>query len=458
MSIARGGITARIIDFTLGLRLADLPPPVRDEARNGLLDTLGVALAGVAEEPAGLLRDVQLHSGGGGACTVLGDARTTAPTTAAQLNAYAAHVLDFDDTQHGIGTHMSAPVIPAALAVGELLGGSGADLAAAYVAGFEVGCALARAGDFADHLLKRRLVASSMLGVFGATVAAARMAGLNAEQLENALGIAAGHASGLTMAFGTMAKAQAVSAAAGNAVLAVLLARQGFSGPAGIFDGERNFFASYGGASDAAAFADELGRRFSITTNTRKIFACAGWRNPIIECGIHFAGQGVRPQDVESMEVRACMEVKHLPNYPVPAKGLEAKFSAEYAAAVGLTDRAGAMQQFSDERVADPALIELTRRVKLVYDPELGSFQIRMKVRLRDGRELEHFIPVQKGKHLNPMSWAELAAKFSANAALVLPAERTAPLVDMIAGIEKLDDVRRLSALCRSAAASPEGA
>ena len=149
------------------------------------------------------------------------------------------------------------------------------------------------------------------------------------------------------------------------------------------------------------------------------------------------------------MEVRACMEVKHLPNYPVPALGLESKFSAEYAAAVGLTDRAGAMQQFSDARVADPALIELTRRVKLIYDPELGSFQIRMKVRTRDGRELAHFIPVQKGKHLNPMSWDELGAKFSANAALVLPAERAAPLLDMIAGIEQLDDVRRLAALCR---------
>ena len=59
MSKGSGGITARIIDFTLGLRLADLPPAVLNEARHGLVDTLGVALAGVAEEPAGLLRDVQ---------------------------------------------------------------------------------------------------------------------------------------------------------------------------------------------------------------------------------------------------------------------------------------------------------------------------------------------------------------------------------------------------------------
>jgi 2-methylcitrate dehydratase PrpD len=289
-----------------------------------------------------------------------------------------------------------------------------------------------------------------MLGVTASALAAGKMAGLDAAQMDHSLGTAAGLAAGLTMAFGTMAKAQNLGNAAQNGVLSALLAREGFTGPEGIFDGAKNFFASYGGHTDADLVARDLGRKFAITTNTRKIFACAGWRNPIIECSMFFADQhGIRPQDVTAIKVSACMEVKHLPNYDVPDKGLEAKFSAQYAAAVGLMDRAGGVGQFSDERVGDAALIELTRRVCLEYDATLGPFQTRMQISTNDGRELEHFIAVQKGKHLNPMSWEELAEKFRANAESVLPPAHARGLIDMIGELDGLDDVSRLTALCR---------
>ena len=444
------GITKKIADFTLNLKFEALPPEVITEAKNGILDTLGVALVGSTEEPTQILLRASTNSRDLGEATVLGTPTLATPTVAALINAYAAHLLDYDDTQHYVGTHMSAPVVPAALASAEMLHRSGKDLLTAYVAAFEVGCRLGRAGGFADHLLKCRFVASAVLGVIGAATAAAKLMDLDSLKMRRSFGLAAGHAAGFTMSFGTMAKAQNLGNAAQNGLLSALLAREGFTGPEEIFDGDKNIFSLYGGQTDVDALFGDLGQKFEMTTNTRKIFACAGWRNPIIEASIFLADtHALQPKDIKNVKVSACKEVQHLPNYPAPRIGLEAKFSAQYAAAVALVDRAGGVAQFTDERAADPALAQLTSKVTLEYDEALGPFQIRVAISTHDGRELSHFVPIQKGKYLNPMSWEELATKFRANAVTALPQGQVETLTAMIRNLENLEDVAELMRLCR---------
>jgi 2-methylcitrate dehydratase PrpD len=448
---ASPGITRRIADFSVNLRYEDLPAKVVTEAKNGILDTLGVALAGFAEPSTRMLFNATVAPDGGGDTTIWGAAATTTPTTAALINAYAAHVLDYDDTQHNVGTHMSAPAVAAALAVAETRHCSGRDLITAYVAGFEVGCTLGRVGGFANHLLKRGFVGTSVLGVIGAATAAGRIAGLDAAQMRHCLGLAVGHASGVIRSFGSMAKAQNVGNAAQNGVLSALLAKQGFTGPDDIFDGENSAFGVYGAQTSADELFRDLGTQFEITHNTRKIFACAGWRNPIIEATMLLADtHHLKAADIAKIKVQACMEVKHLPNYPQPASGLQSKFSAQYAAAVAMLDHAGGVTQFSDARVADPALMDLARRVTLEYDGSLGAFQTRVTLDTHDGRTLSHFIPVQKGKHSNPMTWGELVTKFSANAQLVLPKHNVDKLAALTGTLESVADAGELARLCRS--------
>ncbi len=188
------GITQRFADFSLNLKYEDLPPAAITEAKNGILDTLGVALVGSMEPSTRMLLKASTPSTNAGESTVWGTRTLTTPTVAALLNGYAAHVLDYDDTQHNVGTHMSAAVVPAALAAAEMLHRSGKDLIAAYVTGFEVGCTLGRVGGFANHLLKRGFVGSSVLGVIGAATAAGRLMGLEAAQMRNGFGIAFGPA------------------------------------------------------------------------------------------------------------------------------------------------------------------------------------------------------------------------------------------------------------------------
>ena len=445
------GITQRFADFNLNLKYEDLPPEVVTEAKNGILDTLGVALVGSTEPAARMLLHASTPSTNAGESTVWGTRTLTTPTVAALLNGYASHVLDYDDTQHNVGTHMSAAVVPAAMAAAETQHRSGRDLITAYVTGFEVGCTLGRVGGFANHLLKRGFVGSSVLGVIGAATAAGRLTGLNAAQMRNAYGIAFGHAAGVIRSFGSMAKAQNLGNAAQCGVLAALLAKQGFTGPDNIFDGAQSAFAVYGGQTNEEELFRDLGRQFEITHNTRKIYACAGWRNPIIDATMLLADtHSLKPADVAKIRVQACEGVKHLPNYPEPKCGLESKFSAQYAAAVAMIDHAGGVTQFSDERVVDPQLMDLTRRVTLEYDPSLGSFQTRVTIDTRNGSAFTHFIPVQKGKYSNPMTWDELVTKFSANAALVLPQSNVPRLAAMIGELESLKDTAELTRLCRS--------
>jgi 2-methylcitrate dehydratase PrpD len=455
VSGAAGHVTDVLTGFTVRTRYEDFEPDVLDDARKALLDTVGVTLAGMAEPATGMVLTASTagaacQAGTQGSASILGTTYQCTPMQAALVNGYAAHALDYDDTQHRVGTHMSAPVVAAALAAGEAEHRCGADLLAAYIVGFEVGCRLGRAGKVARHLSKLGVHSTGFLGHLGAAAATSRLVGLDPAQTNQAFGIAAGQASGLVRSFGTMGKGFNAANAAADAVLSAQLARAGFTGPEDILDGKQNFFAICGAETDAAEIEDGLGEEFEITNNTLKAFACAGWRNPIIEAAIAITGEENVPADeVESIAVWAWEGVSHLPNYAEPTTGLEAKFSAQYAAAVALVDRAGGVVQFSDGRVADSALATLTRRATLGFDANLTQYQIRLEVSMTDGRRLSHFIPVQKGDHANPLSWDELLVKFRANAAAVLPADNIEELAERLRDVDHVTDVADIARLCR---------
>jgi 2-methylcitrate dehydratase PrpD len=233
--------------------------------------------------------------------------------------------------------------------------------------------------------------------------------------------------------------------------LSAQLVRAGFTGPPDIFDGDRNIFLVCGTNTDADELCAGLGEEYEVCFNTLKPFACAGWRNPIIESAIAMTAQHpLRPEEIDSVAIWAWEGVSGFPNYPKPRIGLEAKFSAQYAAAVGLVDRAGGVAQFCDERVVDPVLAELTGKVTLDFDPSFTHYEIRLLVTLSDGRVLEHFLPVQKGDHANPLTWDELMAKFQANAALALPPENVEPLAAAVREIDAVADVAEITRLCRA--------
>ena len=146
--------TATLAAYVANLRYEDIPAEVRERAKALTLDFLGSAVRARSEAestPSLLAMLATLGLDGKGEATVCGDARTYTPAIAALLNGALGHSLDFDDTHADSSLHPSAPVVPAAFAVGEIVKASGRDVLTAIVAGYEVCCRLGNALDPTSH-------------------------------------------------------------------------------------------------------------------------------------------------------------------------------------------------------------------------------------------------------------------------------------------------------------------
>ena len=167
--------TATLAGYVADLKFADIPPEVLERAKVLTLDFLGSAIRArsEAESTPSLLKMLEaLKLDAKGESTVFGDTKTWTPAVAALLNGALGHSLDFDDTHADSSLHPSAPVVPAAFAVGEMVGASGRDVLTAIVAGYEVCCRLGNALDPTSHYA-RGFHPTATAGTYGAAAAAA---------------------------------------------------------------------------------------------------------------------------------------------------------------------------------------------------------------------------------------------------------------------------------------------
>ncbi len=228
------------------------PAEARARAATAVLDTVGVTLAG-ASEPAGRIVQAVVASEGGDACRVFGTTTRASASGAALANGTAAHALDYDDMCFVSLAHPSAPLVPAALAAGELEGSTGCDVLDAYVVGFEIEARLGRLMNPRHY--QRGWHCTATLGTIGATAAVSRLLRLNANAASQALAIAASEASGLKENFGTMVKPLHAGLAARNGIHAGLLAKGGMTASALALDGPQGFLHAMDGEQLALADA-----------------------------------------------------------------------------------------------------------------------------------------------------------------------------------------------------------
>src|ERR1700712_5193078 len=186
--------TATLAAYVADLRFEDIPHEVLQRAKVLTLDFLGSAIRARrdAESTPSLLKMLEaLALDGTGESTVFGDTKTWTPAVAALLNGALGHSLDFDDTHADSSLHASAPVVPAAFAIGELVGASGRDVLTAIVAGYEVCCRLGNALDPTSHY-KRGFHPTATAGTYGAAAAAAKPFGLSKDRILAGVGVGGG--------------------------------------------------------------------------------------------------------------------------------------------------------------------------------------------------------------------------------------------------------------------------
>jgi 2-methylcitrate dehydratase PrpD len=428
-------LTKTLCRHLAGTRFGDLSPAAMNEARRGVLDWIGCALAGSTHPTIAKLLAVLEEAGGRPQARVIGHSLRLGLLDAPLANGQMGHVLDFDDTHMGgVVLHASSPVLAALFALAERAPVSGADLMLAYAVGFEAGV---RSGRAAPGHHEGGWHLTGTLGSIAAGVAAGKLIGLDGQRLTYAMGIAATQAGGMQQNRGTSCKSFHAGKAAANGVLAALLAERGFDSTQEIIEGRKGFSRIYSDVAAIDQLTDGLGAAWVIETNGHKPYACGVVLHPLIDAMIALRNRDrIAPETVSEIKLRVHPFVLSITDVVEPSSGLQSKFSTVHSAAIALVDGAAGIAQYSDTRAKDPVVAALRRKVTAVADETLGKDEAHASVITAGGRHDIH-IAHASGTAANPMSNAAIEAKFLANAAPVISADRAARAAAYVWALER---------------------
>jgi 2-methylcitrate dehydratase PrpD len=458
------GITAELAKFSAEIRLDRLPPEVVQRARFLVLDLVGniVRARHDAESTPAFLAAVRAMGMATGNSGVFGDAARYSPAGAAFLNGALGHSLDFDDTHAAGSLHPGAPVIPAAIAAGEMVGASGADVLAAIIAGYEMTCRVALALPAKAHY-DRGFHPTATCGAFGAAAAAGRAFGFSAEQIEGALGTVLSQCAGSLqfLANGAWTKRHQVGWSAMNGLAAAILVREGFKGASEALEGAHGFLRAYAPNPQPARAVQDLGAVFELMHTAVKPYPSCRYGHAGIDAALALrAAEKFRPEEIERVTLGLPKAGMMLIGEPAAKKGnpenvVDGQFSGPFVLSSALVT--GAMGWDSYKLLAEPTVRAMLGKIRCEFDPEIeAEFPANMsgKVTIHArGRDFVRKVVVPKGEPGNFLTEAELRAKFSGLTDAVLGTERAARLADAVLAIDTANDV---SSVIRLAAPSGE--
>jgi 2-methylcitrate dehydratase PrpD len=444
-------ITKEVAEFVATLQADDLPQQLAERTRFLILDCVGNAVRAryESESTAPLLAAIRAMGLASGNAHVFADPSGYSPAGAVLANATLAHSLDFDDTHAQAIVHPGAAVIPAALGAAELNGGSGKELLAAIVAGYEVALRLALALPAGAHYA-RGFHPSATCGAFGAAAAAARMLRLGTDATASAFGIALSQSAGSLqfLANGAWTKRFQVGWASMAGFSAALLAREGFRGAAEPIEGKHGFLLSYAPAPEPSRVTEDIGTVWETMHTGVKPYPSCRWGHAGIDAAIALRSEhGFTGSDIESATLGISRAGMLLIGAPAEKKAnprniVDAQFSAPFAIAAALAT--GKMEWDSYQLIDDPAIRNLMPRIVCEIDPEIeAEFPENMSGKLTvraGGRIFLRTVIVPRGEPANFLTEAELRAKFFGLVNVVLGAEAARGLADTVLNIDRLEN------------------
>lgn len=430
-------VSETLAEHFVNLRADAIPARNRRDAATLVRDYLGVAIGGSRTGSGRIARQFALDTGGKAEASLIGGGSARVPAIhAAFANAIASHSIELDDVDVLALFHFSPPVVSAALAVAERVNATGIEFITAVVAGCDM---MARASNATNFSLRNRgYHTTPTCGVFGATIAAARLLKLDEAQTVSALGLAGAQASGLMEMYGpSMQKRYNPGPAARNGVTAALMAQLGFTGTATIFEGERGFCRAFADESDIGALTLNLGTDFPIHIEY-KPYSCARPIHNAIDCALNIRAQMDEPVEaIKSMTMWRHPSWAHYHLNTEPQTYHEAQVSLPYSVAVALIDGAALFPQYQNERLADHQILRLSRMIEVVPDDTLPrGVSCLLQVETQSGKIYRSQVDHPRGSIENPMSEAELNGKVRMLADPSLGAEAAAVL---IADLERID-------------------
>jgi 2-methylcitrate dehydratase PrpD len=442
-------VTNDLADFATKTTFKNLPKNVREHAKLCILDWLGAALAGCQEPPAKMVEAIIEKMGGNAESSIIGTSLKSSCMNAALANGIIGHAVEMDDIHEEAIIHPAAPVLPAALAIAERNCADGKDLITAVVLGYEIEIRIGRAINPSHYQFWHT---TGTCGTFGATAAAGKLLGLDQKSMIHAFGIAGTTAAGLVEVFGTMSKPLNVGRAAMDGVLAAMLAKEGFTSSTKILEAEGGYLRATAKEFNVEKITENLGKSFEILNNIFKCHASCGHTHGAVDAVLKIAKEyNVKVKDVSEVLVGTYPIAANTvgKNYE-PTTSSEAKFSLPYCIAVALVYGRVGLGEFSNEKLNDPEIRALSRKVQVFVEPKFLNARLgcaEVKLHTKSGKEYSYCVSAPKGYPENPVTKQELEAKFKILASSALPEDRITEILKTVNALEDVDDIRKLTTL-----------
>jgi len=452
--MATADITGRLAGYMAAARDQDLPPRVAQEAKHRILDTLAAMVSGSHLQAGEMAIRFARAQGGTAEATVLTTDIRTSAVNAALTNGMFAHADETDDFEPVTKAHPGSHVVPAALAMAEREGRSGAELLAAVTLGYDVCCRFLLALG-PDLVRGSHRSAEGTSSTMGAAAAAASLAGLDEKGMRYALSYAAQQVSGIwswVRDAGHVEKAFDFSGmGARNGVTAAIMAQMGFTGVWDVLDGEHNALIALSTEPRPEEMVAGLGSRFFVTETAIKPFSVGYPIQAPLDAFLTLLREHKLSADkVERIVVSLPEDGARIVNdRSMP------DVNCQHIIALALVEGTVSFEDsHSYERMADPKVLAAKERVQLIADRGLmdpaAPRSGRVEVTLRNGQTISHFTRHPPGTKENPLNTERVNEKARSLMTPVLGAERTEAVIRQVNALEKLNEVRELRPLLAS--------
>jgi 2-methylcitrate dehydratase len=451
-------LAEKLSEYASGLDYGDLRQSTIKETKRRIVDALGCAMGAFNEPPVRMARKALLQDASGGSSTILGTRAKTAPDVAAFVNGLMIRYFDFNDTYLSKEPAHPSDNLGATLSVAESVGATGKQLILATALAYEVQCRLCDSADIRhrgwDHVC---------YGLVSCALAAGKLMGLSARKMTESVNIALNaHIAMRQVRAGelSMWKGASFSNAARNAVFAARLAKAGMTGPSPIFEGEMGFFKQvsgpfemntedFGGKSGDFKIEETYIKYFPAEYHSQTaVWAALAARKKIgdlseidsVEIASHEAGYSILGKDPEKWRPKTKETADHSLPYIVGMTLLEGKIDNS---------------TYSARKITNKDTLDFLDKIKVVEDPRLTALYPRegmgnrVAVRLRSGGRVSEEVIIPRGHPRNPMSDAEVEAKFRTLTRGKLSQKAGSRVLDKVWNLDRVKDAGALFPLLR---------
>ncbi|MBI2816997.1 MAG: MmgE/PrpD family protein [Acidobacteria bacterium] len=448
-STSRTTVLQDIAAWVVKMRYEELPPPVVKAAKLVLLDTLGCALGAIDAAPVRMAQQVVSMQGGNPQATAVGIGRKATCDQAVFLNGMALRYLDYNDyAAKGSPHHPSINVAPA-LAIAEMQGLTGKDLLLGITVGYEVQLRLRDATDGASR--RTGWDYGSITTQYSSAASSAKLLGLDASKITNALAIAGANANTLFEVRGggasgdemTPAKGAADPMGARNGTFAALLARAGLNYPPTILEGVNGYGKIVTGILREDVLRERTGD-YRILYSCKKMWPCMGLAQAPIAAALEIYQRKIVPDDIESIKVALNdFGYKNQQAFLGEINTREhADHSVAYTVSRALLDGNVTVEDFEEKRFKDPRALRLVKKVSLRSDPSLTEAHgAKLEVQFRNGNVLKAEVPYPPGSLQNPPDDEALVKKFVTLAENVLGKARAHKATEIILAADTMPNL-----------------